>query len=100
MTRRTAKPTKTATISVFPELSGAVFLGALSNADVGIARRMQAIREGYEQTDCQVTLWHELTQMGFGYDEIEGAVLNPATITSCAYVTDCGMSLAALVAVA
>jgi hypothetical protein len=101
MARRTTKPMKTASISVFPELPGAVFLGVVSNADVETARRMQAIRQDYEQTDCQATLWLELTQMGFGHDDIAAAVLNPRTITGCVYVSDCGVSLAkAIVAVA
>ena len=42
----------------------------------------------YEQDLCQVTLHHKLGQIGWGYDEIMAAVLNPATLTDCVYLSD------------
>jgi hypothetical protein len=74
-------------IKVFSELPGAVFVGRgrPSDDDLEHARYMQAVRSDYEQTDCQATLWHALTQIGLGYDEIELAVVYPASLTNCIY---------------
>jgi hypothetical protein len=101
MARRITKSNKTATISVFPELPGAVFYGDIFDEDIDYASRLQAIRDDYESTDCQATLWHELSQMGFGSREISEFLSNPAAITSCGYgLPYCGTSLpSALVAV-
>jgi hypothetical protein len=86
MTRPTRKSAPiTATISTFLELPGAVFYGDVLDEDVDQAARLQAIRADFESDDNQASLWHELGQMGFDYDEIKAAVLNPASITSCNY---------------
>ena len=75
-------------ISVFPELPGAVFYGDILDEDIDEATHLQRIRAGYETDLCQVTLHHELGRIGWGYDEIMGAVLNPATLTDCVYLSD------------
>jgi hypothetical protein len=72
---------------IFTELPGAVFVGRgrPSDDDLEQARYKQRIRADYERTDCQATLWHELTRIGLGYDEIELAVVYPASLTNCIY---------------
>jgi hypothetical protein len=80
-----AKFSKPAKISIFPGLPGAVFYGAPTDDDVHYAARLQAIRADYESTDDQCTLWHELSQMGFGSREISAFVSNPAAITASGY---------------
>jgi hypothetical protein len=97
----TARPTKTVArrrerwfnpkdhglpnFKVFSELPGAVFVRRVDEDDLRHAKLMQGIRQAYESSDCQATLWHALTEMGWGCDEIRQAVLNPATLTRCCY---------------
>ncbi len=81
-------------ITTFLELPGALFLGTPSNEDLEVARHMQTVRADYEATDCQATLWADLTQLFFGYDEIAAAILNPASLTRALYGWRPGMSLA------
>jgi hypothetical protein len=50
-----------------------------------LGRSLQAARRDYESSLCQASLWHSLRQIGLGCDEIERAVLNPATLTNCVY---------------
>jgi hypothetical protein len=89
MARRTAKSPaplqNIPTFNVFPELPGAVFIGDVNDDDLRYAKLLQAARQAYESSDCQAALWHALTEIGLGYDEIERAVLNPATLTACVY---------------
>jgi len=35
-----------------------------------------------------VTLYAKLRRIGWGYEEITAAVLNPATLTDCVYLSD------------
>jgi hypothetical protein len=83
-----AKSNKTATFITFPELPGAVFIGTPSNADLDHAIYMQDVFADYVETLCQVTLHAALRRIGWGYDEIMAAVMNPATLTSCVYLSD------------
>jgi hypothetical protein len=69
----------------FNELPGAIFHGEVLIADIDEAIELQAVRHDFETTDCIATLWENLSRLGFGHDEIERAILNPATITSCGY---------------
>jgi len=90
MSRRTRKsafrPTRTATISVFPELPGVVFYGEdILDDDIETAKYLQTIRAEYEQDGHAPTLIQELTQFGFPDSQIAEALLNPATITECGY---------------
>ena len=89
MARRIAKFLKTAKVTVFPELPGAIFYGDILADDIDTARRRQAIRDDFEATDCLTTLRRALQHEGFGRDEISDAIWNPRTITDCAY---CGFS--------
>jgi hypothetical protein len=72
-------------VTVFKELPGAVFYGEILVDHIDLAISLQAIRDDYEQTDDQATLWHDLSQLGRGYAEISAAIANPATITNCGY---------------
>jgi hypothetical protein len=69
----------------FKELPGAMFYADGRVTDIDDAIQMQVIRADYERTDCIITLWQDLGKAGWGSDEIERAVLNPAIITSCGY---------------
>ena len=83
-----AKSNKTATFITFPELPGALFVGTPSNADLEIAICMQDVFAGYVENLCQVRLHAALRKIGWGYDEIMAAVLNPDTLTRCIYLSD------------
>ena len=65
-----------------------MFVGTPSNADLDHAIYMQAARSEYEIDLCQVTLYAKLRRIGWGYEEIMAAVLNPATLTDCVYLSD------------
>jgi hypothetical protein len=70
------------------ELPGAVFFGdALDQTPSANAVRLQRIRREYENEECQASLWHDLSQMGFEPADIRRFAVNPASITSCAYGT-------------
>jgi hypothetical protein len=77
------KPTKL--VTVFRELPGAMFYEGILVEDIDTASTMQAIRASFEKDDCRAALWHELTRMGFGYDEISRFQTNPAAIVNCGY---------------
>ena len=88
--KSTALPVKqnaTVVVSYIRELPGAVFFGDAikDNEAIQYAVRLQRIRREYEDDDCQATLWHELSQMGFSRREISAFVANPAAITNCGY---------------
>src|SRR5258708_32528449 len=65
-----------------------MFVGTPSNADLDHAIYMQAARSEYEIDLCQVTLHAKLRRIGWGYEGIMAAVLNPATLTDCVYLSD------------
>jgi|SRR5258708_2149047 hypothetical protein len=75
----------TAVVSYVRELPGAVFYGDIADEDIDYAERLQRIRSEYENDDCQMMLWHDLSQMGFDPSEIREFVANPAAITNCGY---------------
>jgi hypothetical protein len=80
--RPTTLPVKrnaTAVVSYIREMPGAVFFGDAINDDEAIeyAIRLQQIRREYENDDCQVALWHDLSQMGFGSREISRVRYQP-----------------------
>jgi hypothetical protein len=83
--RRPAENWKLPYFRTFPELPGAVFVGARpKDYDLEQARHMQAVRADFEETDCLTTLRLALSREGFGRDEIS-AIFDPRTITSCVY---------------
>jgi hypothetical protein len=85
MASRTARKS-TVTVSYVRELPGAVFFGdAIDPESIDYATRLQRIRGKYENDECQEMLWHDLSQMGFGSDEIRRFVVAPAAITNCGY---------------